>query len=47
MWVRECERQWLAEESVDSDEIFVESGGIEIVCLSRMGGWLTGILAAC
>ena len=28
-------------------ELFVESGGIEFGCFSRMDRWLTGISAAC
>ena len=43
MWVRECKRQWLTEESVDSDEVFVESDGIEFVHYSRMGDWFVAI----
>ena len=39
VWVRECERQLLTEESVVSNSWLVESISIEIVCLSRMGGW--------
>ena len=42
--MRECERQWLTKRLLLFDGLFVESGGIEIVLFSGVGGWFVTIL---